>query len=87
MTCESLKELIKSYHKENEWIEFKENNSNLEMIGEYISALSNSATLHDASKAYLIYGVKDETLEMIGTKFYPKEEKKGQEELESWLYR
>jgi len=87
MTIEALKEILKNYNKENEWIEFKENNSNLEMIGEYISALSNSATLNDVSKAYLIYGVKDETLEMIGTKFYPKEEKKGQEELESWLYR
>lgn len=87
MTCESLKELIKSYQKENEWIEFKENNSDLNMIGEYISALSNSATLHDVSKAYLIYGVNDEILEMVGTKFYPKDEKKGQEELENWLYR
>ncbi len=36
MTYESLKELINSYEKENEWIEFKENNSNFEMIGEYI---------------------------------------------------
>ncbi len=86
MTYELLKELINSYEKENEWIEFKENNSNFEMIGEYISALSNSATLNDVSKAYLIYGVNDKTLEMIGTKFYPKEEKKGQVELENWLY-
>ena len=86
MTFESLQELIKSYQKENEWIEFKENNSNLEMIGEYISALSNSATLNDVSKGYLIYGVNDKTLEMVGTKFYPKDEKKGQVELENWLY-
>ena len=86
MTCESLRELISSYSRENEWIEFKENNGNFEMIGEYISALSNSATLNDVSKAYLIYGVNDETLEMVGTKFYPKEEKKGQVELENWLY-
>jgi len=87
MTCQSLKKLLQSYNQENEWIEFKENNNDFNMIGEYISALSNSATLHDVSKAYLIYGINDETLEMIGTKFYPKEEKKGQEELESWLHR
>jgi len=86
MTCELLKELIKKYNKENEWIEFKENNSDFQMIGEYISALSNSATLNDMSKAYLIYGVNDKNLEMVGTKFYPKEEKKGNVELESWLY-
>jgi predicted HTH transcriptional regulator len=86
MTGESLKELINRYSRENEWIEFKVNNKNFEMIGEYISALSNSATLNDVSKAYLIYGVNDETLEMVGTKFYPKEDKKGEVELESWLY-
>ena len=38
------------------------------------------------AKAYLIYGVNDKTLEMDGTKFYPKEAKKGNVELESWLH-
>ena len=39
-----LKSLLK-LDKENEWIEFKLNNDDPSMIGEYISALSNSATL------------------------------------------
>ena len=86
MTCETLKDLVHQYSKETECIEFKDNNDNPETIGEYISALSNSATLMSVAKAYLIYGVKDKTLEMIGTKFYPKEAKKGNVELESWLH-
>jgi len=87
MTCEILKDLIVSYNKESEWIEFKLNNDNPEMVGEYISALANSATLHDIQKAYLVYGVEDETLCMSGTTFRPKTSKKGQEELEGWLHR
>ena len=45
---EELNSLLMSLlklNKENEWIEFKINNDDSKMIGEYISALSNSATL------------------------------------------
>jgi predicted HTH transcriptional regulator len=42
VTCELLKEILNKYNKETEWIEFKENNREPHMIGEYISALSNS---------------------------------------------
>ena len=87
MTCEAFHGLINTYTKESEWIEFKVNNQEPLMIGEYISALANSATLHDISKAYLVYGVEDETLNKIGTEFKPKITKKGNEELENWLHR
>ena len=39
-----LKYLL-SLKTENEWLEYKENNSDPNMIGEYISALCNSAIL------------------------------------------
>lgn len=39
-----LKSLLK-INKENEWIEFKINNDDPYIVGEYISALSNSAAL------------------------------------------
>ncbi len=88
MTCETLKDLIQQHNKESEWIEFKHNNDKPQLIGEYISALANSATLHDVAKAYLVYGVEDSTLKMIGTKYKPKISKgKGNEDLESWLHR
>jgi len=42
---------------ETEWVEFKVNNHNPQEIGEYISALSNSACYLDREKAYIIYGM------------------------------
>ena len=72
MTCEDLHDLVQTRNQESEWIEFKHNNEKPDMIGEYISALANAATLHDISKAYLVYGVEDSTLKLLGTDFKPK---------------
>lgn len=87
MNITTFNELISYYGKENEWIEFKVNNVKPDMIGEYISALANSAILHDMNKAYMIFGVNDKTLEIVGTNVKLKELKKGNEELEAWLHR
>lgn len=81
-----LQELIK-LPNETEWIEFKLNKGEAEEIGEYISALSNSAALFGKTNAYLVWGIEDSTHEIIGTKFSPETEKLGNEELESWLLR
>lgn len=71
--------------KECEWVEFKVNNSNPQEIGEYISALSNSACYHKQAFAYLVYGIEDVTHRLVGTDFHPLTEKKGNQELENWL--
>ena len=55
-----VRELIK-VPSETEWVEFKCNNKDPQMIGEYISALSNSAALCEKTKAYLVWGVQDDT--------------------------
>ena len=81
-----LKELI-ALPAETEWVEFKCNNSNPEGIGEYISALSNSAALCGKANAYLVWGVDDKTHQVLGTNFTPITQKKGNEELENWLLR
>ena len=73
--------------KETEWVEFKLNNSNPQEIGEYISALANSAALCDKTNAYLIWGVDDATHDVVGTDFILTQAKKGNEELENWLLR
>jgi predicted HTH transcriptional regulator len=73
--------------KETEWVEFKHNNENPETIGEYISALSNSATLHGQNIGYIVWGIEDNTHNIVGTNFKPKQTKKGNEELENWLLR
>lgn len=81
-----IKELLK-VPTESEWVEFKKNNSDPQEIGEYLSALSNSAALVGKAFAYLIWGIDDASKEISGTSFSPKSSKVGNEELESWLLR
>ena len=73
-------------HK-TEWIEFKINAVRPQVIGEYISALANSAALVGKAFAYLVWGVSDENHEIVGTNFEPSSSKVGNEELENWLLR
>jgi ATP-dependent DNA helicase RecG len=70
---------------ETEWVEFKHNNSYAPSIGEYISALANSAALIGKQSAYLVWGVENNTHEIIGTTFKPSKQRYKQQELESWL--
>ena len=80
-----LIERLRKLPAETEWVEYKMNNFSPEKIGEYISALSNSAVICDKEKAYLIWGINDGTHEIEGTTFCPKKEKRGNEEIENWL--
>lgn len=72
---------------EDSTTEFKVNNDDPKTIGEYISALGNSATLEDKDYAYMIWGIEDESKKVVGTKFHPNNAKKGQEDLQNWLHR
>ena len=74
-----LKEM-QALPKECEWAEFKVYNLKPYEIGEYISALSNSACYRQQSYAYLVFGIENLTHSLVGTKFQPKHEKKGAEE-------
>lgn len=76
---------IQASPKECEWVEIKKDNSNPQIIGEYISALSNGAAYMGQSKGYLVYGIDDNTHEIIGTHFKPKQEKIGNQEIENWI--
>lgn len=81
-----VRELCKLPH-ETEWVEFKENDAEPQQIGEYISALSNSAALVGKAFAYLVWGVRNDDHAVVGTHFSPASAKVGNEELESWLLR
>jgi predicted HTH transcriptional regulator len=72
---------------ETEWVEFKANKYEPEELGEYISALANSAALVGKAFAYLVWGVEDASHNVIGTSFEPRAEKVGNEELENWVLR
>ncbi|MTI14084.1 ATP-binding protein [Sansalvadorimonas verongulae] len=79
-----LRELL-ALPAETEWVEFKTNRIKPDDLGEYISALSNGAALCGKQNAYLVWGVDDETHDIIGTDFKPATDKRGGQELESWL--
>jgi ATP-dependent DNA helicase RecG len=70
---------------EIEWVEFKHNRGEPDEIGEYISALANSAAILGKPQGYLVWGIEDSTHEIVGTTFNPSIAKVGNEELESWL--
>ena len=78
---------LKSLPAETEWVEFKENYFDAEDVGKYISALANSAMFHDQRHGYLVYGVKDESHELVGTQIRLKTKTVGNEPFESWLNR
>jgi predicted HTH transcriptional regulator len=73
--------------RETEWVEFKANDAEPEAIGQYISALGNSAALVGKAFAYLVWGVSNDDHSIVGTDFEPHEARMGNEELESWLLR
>jgi ATP-dependent DNA helicase RecG len=82
--CQLLNEL-RLLTNETEWVEFKHNNANAQEIGEYISALANSAALVGKSAGYLVWGIEANTHNIVGTDFCPKKQKVGNEEIENWL--
>jgi ATP-dependent DNA helicase RecG len=63
---EVLIEELRALPQESEWVEFKVNNSKPDEIGEYISALSNSACLENKEFGYLVYGIEDKTHKIEG---------------------
>ena len=65
-----VKELC-SYESEREWFEFKENWFEAFQLGEYISAISNSAAIECRPFGYFVWGVNNDTHEITGTTFNP----------------
>lgn len=77
---------LRSEPYEQEWFEFKSNNYEPQLIGEYLSALSNAACLAGKPRGYLIFGIDDHTHAVTGTNFDPYSAKgKGNQDLLLWL--
>lgn len=64
---ESVVQSLIQYNAEEEWFEFKENWFEHHAIGEYISTISNAAALRGKESGYFIWGVNNETHEIVGT--------------------
>ncbi len=71
---------------EGSTVEFKSNLRDARAIGEYLSALANSAALADHQRAWIVWGVEDGTHSVKGTNFDPFNEKaEGNQSLVMWL--
>lgn len=78
-------EKLRKLPDETEWVEFKGDNLKPGLIGEYISALSNSALLHDKDCGYLLFGLDDTTHEVVGLNASLSKLKIGNQDFEIWL--
>ncbi|MFQ5851655.1 MAG: ATP-binding protein [Candidatus Binatia bacterium] len=83
----SLINELRKLPNETEWVEFKQNYADQEDIGEYLSALSNSAAMAGKAFANLVWGIENGSKAIVGTTFSPASLKIGNEELENWLLR
>lgn len=78
----SIIQKSRRHEKERPWIEFKMNRAVTPLdIGEYISALANTAALYNQSCALVIWGIDDKTHEIRGTTFDPDQVKQGNQGL------
>lgn len=84
--CALLERLI-SEPAERGWLEFKINNSDPQEIGEYVSALANAAMLEGHDRAFLVFGIDDNSRQKIGTIVKLMRLKRGNEDFENWLAR
>jgi ATP-dependent DNA helicase RecG len=82
----ALLDRLRAEPREAEWLEFKAKRYEPQLLGEYLSALSNSACLLGKPRAYLVFGIEDGTHAVVGTTFDPHAEKgKGEQLLPLWL--
>jgi len=73
--------------REGVWFEFKVDNDDPDMVGEYASALSNGAVLSEKGFGYLVWGVRDGDHAIVGRGVSPLGRKVGNESFENWLVR
>jgi ATP-dependent DNA helicase RecG len=70
---------------ESEWLEFKGQACAPQEIGEYFSALANSAALKRKLRGYLVFGVENRTHRVVGSSFDPNRETHSSQALLVWL--
>jgi predicted HTH transcriptional regulator len=76
---------LRALPAETDWLEFKANNSDPEMIGKRCSALSNAARIAGQDIAYMIWGVEDGSHAFVITDFNPDTKRVGAQAFQLWL--
>lgn len=82
----SLVDQLRRPQRESAVVEFKSNLNEPNELGQYISALANAAVLELQDRAWIIWGVDNETHQVSDTKFDPFNKKaEGKQGLIMWL--
>ena len=81
----ALIDQLRAEPAETQWLEFKGNNSDPEMIGKRCSALANAARIDGRELAYMVWGIADDTHAVVGTAFNPDAQRVGNQALQLWL--
>lgn len=82
----ALIDRLRALPTEREWVEFKRNYYEPQLLGEYLSALANSVCLANEPRGYLVFGIDNATHAVVGTAFDPYAVKgKGNQDLLPWL--
>ena len=63
---DNLEKLLSLPH-ETQWLEFKENKLDSDMVGRYASALANGACLSNEESGWLLLGITDSLHQIVGT--------------------
>ena len=71
--------------REQATVEFKSNLDEPEDIGQYLSAMANTAALQGHDRAWVVWGVADGSHVVTGTSFDPFKRKVGNQALVMWL--
>jgi ATP-dependent DNA helicase RecG len=66
-------------------VEFKANNWDPERVGTLVSAISNAARIADEPCGYIVWGIDDNSHDIVGTQFRPAKEKASGQPFELWL--
>lgn len=82
----ALIDRLRGLPAETEWLEFKRNRCAPQELGEYLSALANSACVVGKPTGYILFGIDDDTHNVVGTAFDPYTAKgRGNQDLLPWL--
>ncbi len=82
----ALLDRLRAEPRESEWLEFKVTRLDAQPLGEYLSALANSACLLGKPRGYLVFGIEDGTHAVVGTAFDPQAENgQGNQLMPLWL--
>ena len=70
---------------ESATVEFKEDNTDAEVIGRLISAISNAARIQNEELGYIVWGIRDADRAVVGTGFDPSTTVRQRQPYEFWL--